>query len=48
MVEVMKVMMISFKRSHAALSAPTLQASADPHLCPRLLDTHEQVWVSLL
>ena len=28
---------------------PTLQqATADPHLCQRLLDTHEQVWVSLL
>ena len=28
---------------------PTLQqATADPHLCQRLLDTHRQVWVSLL
>ena len=28
---------------------PTLQqATAYPHLCPRLLDTHGQVWVSLL
>ena len=24
------------------------QATADPHLCQRLLDTHRQVWVSLL
>ena len=29
--------------------APILhQATADPHLCQRLLDTHGQVWVSLL
>ena len=52
MVEVMKIMTTSFKRSHAhtaALSAPTLhQASTDPHLNRRLLDTHRQVWVSLL
>ena len=28
---------------------PTLQqATADPHLCWRLLDTHRQLWVSLL
>ena len=28
---------------------PTLQqATADPHLCQRLLDTHGQVWVGLL
>ena len=28
---------------------PTLQqATIDPRLCPRLLDTHRQVWVSLL
>ena len=52
MVEVMKIMMTSFKRYHACtatLSAPTLQQlTADPHLCWRLLDTHRQVWVSLL
>ena len=44
-------MATSFKRSHAhtaILSAPALQqATADPHLCQRLLDTHGQVWVSL-
>ena len=28
---------------------PTLnQATADPHLCQRLLDTNGQVWISLL
>ena len=51
MVEVIKIMTTSFKRSHAhtaALSAPTLhQASTDPRLNRRLLDTHRQVWVSL-
>ena len=44
-------MATSFRRSHAraaALSAPTLQqATTDPCLCRRLLDTHRQVWVSL-
>ena len=52
MVEVMKIVATSFKRSHAhsaTLSAPTLQqATADPCLCRRLLDTHRQVWVNLL
>ena len=52
MVEVMKIMAISFKRSHActaALSAPSLQqATAYPCLRGRLLDTHGQVLVSLL
>ena len=36
---------------HALLhSAPPAlqQATANPHLCQRLLDTHGQVWVSLL
>ena len=50
MVEVMKIMLISFKRSHALLhSAPqTLQqVTVNPHLNRRLLDTHERVWVSL-
>ena len=49
--EVMKIMATSFKRSHActaALSAPDPVATADPHLCQRLLDTPWQVWVSLL
>ena len=40
------------QNSHAhtsTLSAPTLlQVIADPHLCWILLDTHGQVWVSLL
>ena len=52
MVEAMRIMATSFKRFHActaALSAPTLQqATADPGLHWRLLDTHGQVWVSLL
>ena len=52
MVEVMKMMVTSFKRSHActdALSAPTLQqATADPCLRWRLLNTHGEIWVSLL
>ena len=35
--------------THCALSAPTLQqATADPHLHQRLLDTHGQVQDSLL
>ena len=52
MVEVMKIMETSFKRSHAgtaALSAPN-PAAGDRWsvLPPRLLDTHRQVWVILL
>ena len=51
MVEVMKIMVTSFKRYHAGtttLSAPNLQqATANPHVCWRLLDTPRQVWVSL-
>ena len=52
MVAVMKLMATSFRRSHArtaALSAPDLQqATSNPHHWWRLLDTHRQVWVSLL
>ena len=50
MVEVMKIMAISFKRSHACTALPpTLkQATANPRLCQRLLDTHGHVWVSFL
>ena len=52
MVEVMKIMATSFKRSHAGtatLSAPNPAAGhCQPTLCQRLLDTHGQVWVSLL
>ena len=52
MVEVMKIMATSFKRSHAhpaTLSAPSpQQATAGTHFCQRPLDTHGQVWVSLL
>ena len=52
MVEVMKIMVTSFKWSHNALLysvPPTLhQATANPYLCWRLLDLHGQVWVRLL
>ena len=52
MVEVMKIMATSFKRSHHVLPhsvPPTLQqATPNTRLCWRLLDTHGQVWVSLL
>ena len=52
MVEVMKIMATSFKRSQHALLhslSPTLQqATANPRLHQRFLDTHRQVWVSLL
>ena len=52
MVEVMKTMATSSKKlMHVLLHSepPTLQqATADPQLCWRLLDTHRQVWVSLL
>ena len=51
-VEVMKIMVTSFKRScvhTAALSAPDPAAGHHyPRLCRRHLDTHAQVWVSLL
>ena len=52
MVEVMKILVTSFKMSHvhtATFSTTTLQqATMDPRLHQRLLDTHGQVWVSLL
>ena len=51
-VEVMKIMVIHSKDPmHVLLhSVPPIlqQATTDPHLCWRLLDTHRQVWVSLL
>ena len=51
MVEVMKIVVTFFKRSHAltaTLLPPTLQqATTDPRLCWRLLDTHGQLLVSL-
>ena len=48
MVEVVKIIATSFKRSHACTALPpTLkQATANPRLCQRLLDTHGHVWVS--
>ena len=52
MVEVMRTMETSFQRSHNALlhsMPPALQqATADPRCHQELLDTHGQVWVSLL
>ena len=49
---VIKIMAASFKRSHHTLLhsvLPTLQqATTNPHLCWRLLNTHGQVWVNLL
>ena len=52
MVELMKIMATSFKRSHACtapLSAPNPAAGhTDACLCQRLLDPHGQVWVSIL
>ena len=52
MVEVMKIMLTSLKRPmHVLLQSmpPTLQqATTDPHLHWRLLDTHRQVRDSLL
>ena len=48
----MKIMATSFRRSHAgtvALSVLSLeQATTDPRLPQGLLDTHRQVWLSLL
>ena len=52
MVEIMKIMVTSFKMAHACtatLSPPTLQqATTDPRLYWRLLDIHGQVGISLL
>ena len=50
MVEVLKIMATFFKRSHACtatLSAPD-HAPGHHQPMPPLLDTHGQVWVSLL
>ena len=51
MVEVMKIMATSFKRSYAGtatLSAPDPAQATANHASARLLVTHRQVWVSLL
>ena len=50
MVEVMKKMGTSFKKSyaHTTILLTLQQATAKPRLCQRLLDTHGQVWVSFL
>ena len=45
------MMVTSFKGQHALLhSVPLIlqQATTDPRLCQRLLDTHGHAWVSLL
>ena len=52
MVEVMKTVGTSFKRSHARTATFSVTNPAADHrrlrLCRRLLDTNGQVWVSLL
>ena len=52
MVEVMKIMATSFKRSHARTAAFSARNPAAAHCWPtppqRLLDTHRWVWVTLL
>ena len=58
MVGVIAIMLTSFKRTYVSklwlpgqlYSVPLTpcQATVDPHLCQRLLDTHRQVWLSLL
>ena len=52
MMEVMKIIAASFKSSHAGTThsvPPALQqATTDPCLPWRLLDSHRQVWVNLL
>ena len=51
MVEVMKIMVTAYKRSHALQHSvpPTLQqVTVDLHFHWRLLDTYRKVWVSLL
>ena len=49
MVEVMKIMVTSFRRSHACTAALTASNPASGHhqptLPPETLDTHRQVWV---
>ena len=49
MVKIMKLMFTSFKRTHtytAMFSSTLQQATAGPHFCRRLLDSHRQVSVS--
>ena len=53
MVEVMKIMVTSFKRSHACTAALSAPDHAPGHRCTnpcllwRFLDAHQQVWVGL-
>ena len=46
MVEVMKIMATSFKRSHALLHSVPL--AVNPRVRQGVLGTHRQVWLSLL
>ena len=58
MVGVMVIMAVSFKRTYARMqwlpgllySVPLIPqpGTVDPRLCWRLLDTHRQIWLSLL
>ena len=52
MVEVMKIMVTSFKRSHACIAALSASNSAAGHRrltpLPEILDTRGHVWVSFL
>ena len=53
MVGAMTVMVTSFKRTSASKSQPpgllySVPLTVDPCLCGRLLDTHRQLWLSLL
>ena len=52
MVEVMKIMATSFKRSHACTTILSASNPATGHHRPtphqRLLDMHGQIWISLL
>ena len=51
MVDVMKIMLTSFKRSHARTAALCLGhcgSHRQPTPLPELLDTLGQVWISLL
>jgi len=51
MMEVVKIIVTSFKRSHASLAILTAPNSAAGHHQPMplpVLDVHGQVWVSLL
>ena len=48
MVEIIKIIETSFKSAPHSVPQILQQATTDPRLHWRLLDTHGQVWVSLL